>query len=302
MKTIGSMSSTSDLGPLTVMWMATPVEIGPPPGAGTCAGQCDLRRATRGPTSIGRLQTMRLDRWWLSPLGTALFLGGLTGYATWAALQTKDYATVSYISPLYSPCIATSCRTHVTVALVGGWWRWSPALLVVAAPVGVRATCYYYRKLYYRSFWLSPPACAVVEPHQSYSGESRFPLILQNAHRYFWMLSVLVAVLLTADSVVAFRQPGGIGLGLGTALITCNAVAFWAYILSCHAFRHLAGGGLRNFSGHRVRHRAWIAATVLNRHHGTFALVSLPLVMMTDAYVRIVATGWIADPHVLFAH
>ena len=33
-----------------------------------------------------------------------------------------------------------------------------------------RATCYYYRKAYYRSFWLSPPACAVAEPHGSYSG------------------------------------------------------------------------------------------------------------------------------------
>ena len=28
-----------------------------------------------------------------------------------------------------------------------------------------RLTCYYYRKAYYRSFWLSPPACAVAEPH-----------------------------------------------------------------------------------------------------------------------------------------
>jgi hypothetical protein len=245
---------------------------------------------------------MRLDRWWLRPLGSALFLGGLTVYETWAAFQTKYYATGGYISPLYSPCIATSCGTHATVALVGGWWRWSPALLVVAAPVGVRATCYYYRKLYYRSFWLSPPACAVADPHQTYSGESRFPLILQNAHRYFWMLSVLVAMMLTADSVFAFRQPGGIGVGLGTAFITCNAIAFWAYVLSCHAFRHLVGGGLRRFSGNRVRHRIWRVASALNLRHGLFALVSLPLVAITDGYVRLVASGWIADPHLVFVH
>jgi hypothetical protein len=208
MTSTGCMSSTSGPDPLTLSWMATPVEIGRPPGTGSCGGQCDLYRATSGPRSIGRLQTLRLDRWWLRPLEAALYLGGISTYATWAALQTKYYATGSYISPLYSPCIASSCGTHATIAFIGGWWRWSPALLVVAVPVGVRATCYYYRKLYYRSFWLSPPVCAVVDPHQTYSGESRFPLVLQNAHRYFWMLSILVAIMLTADSVMAFPATG----------------------------------------------------------------------------------------------
>ena len=293
------MSSTSARVLRTLRWMATPVEIGQPPGVRSCGGQCDLRNAARGPRSVGPLQTMRLDRWWLKPLGTGLFLGGITAYAMWAALQTANYAKGSYISPLYSPCVATSCGSHTTFSFIGSWWHWSPALLVVIFPVGVRATCYYYRKLYYRSFWLSPPACAVIDPHQTYSGESRFPLVLQNAHRYFWMASVVVAVILTADSVAAFGQPGGIGIGLGTLMITLNAAAFWGYVLSCHAFRHLAGGGLRRFSGHPVRQRAWKIATALNSRHGLFALVSLPMVMLTDAYVRLLATGLISDPHLL---
>ena len=49
-----------------------------------------------------------------------------------------------------------------------------------------RLTCYYYRKAYYRSFWLSPPACAVPDGHKKYTGETRFPLIFQNLHRYFF--------------------------------------------------------------------------------------------------------------------
>ncbi len=133
----------------------------------------------------------------------------------------------------------------------------------MAVPIGVRATCYYYRKLYYRSFWLSPPACAVSEPHARYSGESRFPLVLQNVHRYFWAFSVLVAVMLTVDAVNAFRQPGGIGIGVGTFLISLNGAAFWAYILSCHGVATwwavacdpstvtqsaIASGGLRHIS------------------------------------------------------
>ena len=116
------------------------------------------------------------------------------------------------------------------------------------------------------------------------------------------MLSILVAIMLTVDSVMAFRQPGGIGLGLGTALLTGNAAAFWAYVLSCHAFRHLVGGGKRSFSGNRMRHRLWRVASVLNRRHGLFALVSLPFVVITDGYVRLVASGSIADPHLVFMH
>jgi hypothetical protein len=240
---------------------------------------------------------MRPDRWWLRPLGTALFLGALTAYAMWAGLQSSHFATGSYISPLYSPCIAANCGSRANVVLIGRWWRWSPALLVVAFPIGVRVTCYYYRKLYYRSFWLSPPACAVAEPHRRYAGESRFPLILQNVHRYFWVASVLVALMLTADSVEAFRQGDGIGVGVGTVLIALNAAAFWGYVLSCHAFRHLVGGGLRSLAGHPVRRRLWNVVTRVNERHGLFAVISLPMVMLTDAYVRLAALGIVHDAH-----
>ena len=231
-------------------------------------------------------------------MGTALFLGSLTVYAVWAGFQTSHFATGSYISPLYSPCVAADCGSRANVVIIGSWWKWSPALLVMAVPIGVRATCYYYRKLYYRSFWLSPPACAVAEPHARYSGESRFPLVLQNAHRYFWAASVLVAAMLTLDSVNAFRQPGGIGVGVGTVFIALNAAAFWAYLLSCHACRHLVGGGLRSQAAHPIRHRLWRMTSVLNTRHGLFALISLPLVMATDAYIRLVSAGVFPDPHV----
>jgi len=257
----------------------TPVCIGPPP------------------TSGGHFATLRTDRWWLTPAGTALFLGILTAYAMWAGFQTSHFAVGSYISPLYSPCVAADCGSHASVVLIGSWWKWSPALLVMAVPIGVRATCYYYRKLYYRSFWLSPPACAVADSHARYSGESKFPLILQNLHRYFWAASVVVASMLTIDAVNSFRQPGGIGIGVGTVLIVANGAAFWAYVLSCHACRHLAGGGLRSQAGHRFRYALWKRISALNTHHGSFALISLPLVMVTDGYVRLLSAGVFSDPH-----
>jgi hypothetical protein len=243
--------------------------------------------------------TLRTDRWWITPVATALFLGALTGYAVWAGFQTSHFAVGTYISPLYSPCIAADCGSRANAVIIGSWWKWSPALLVIAVPIGVRATCYYYRKLYYRSFWLSPPACGVAEPHSRYSGESRFPLVLQNVHRYFWAASVLIAMMLTVDAVNAFRQPGGIGVGVGTVLIVANGLGFWAYVLSCHACRHLAGGGLRSQAAHPLRHRFWKLTSLLNSHHGLFALISLPLVMATDAYIRVLSSGVILDPHFL---
>ncbi|HXJ65353.1 MAG TPA: hypothetical protein VNN79_16480, partial [Actinomycetota bacterium] len=134
-------------------------------------------------------RTGRTDHWWALPLVTALVLGGFVIYGTWVALQNANYYADPYISPFYSPCLATSCQ-HATANLFGDWWQWSPALLILPFPLFFRLTCYYYRKAYYRSFWLSPPACAVAEPHHTYTGERRFPLIIQNSHRYWWYFAV----------------------------------------------------------------------------------------------------------------
>src|ERR1700728_3734893 len=95
-------------------------------------------RIGAAPEPHERFATQRSDRWWLNPLGTAAFLGILTAYAIWAGLQTAHFAVGSYISPLYSPCVAADCGSHANVVIIGSWWKWSPALLVMAVPIGVR--------------------------------------------------------------------------------------------------------------------------------------------------------------------
>ena len=90
------------------------------------------------------------------------------------------------------------------------------AILTLPFLLLFRLTCYYYRKAYYRAFWLSPPACAVAEPHKSYSGETRFPLIVQNVHRYFFYAAVIVSLINTYDFFQAFR--GADGYIIGSAL------------------------------------------------------------------------------------
>ena len=89
---------------------------------------------------------------------------------------------------------------------IGG--RLSPALLILGGPLGFRATCYYYRKAYYRAFFLDPPACAVSESgSRNYRGETSFPFILQNLHRYFFYLAILFLCFLWYDAILAFRFP-----------------------------------------------------------------------------------------------
>ena len=93
------------------------------------------------------------------------------------------------------------------------WWPLSPALIILIFPLGFRMTCYYYRKAYYRAFWLCPPACAVAEPHTALLRRDPVAADPQNIHRYFWYAAVVVALILTYDAVLAFRRPRASRLG-----------------------------------------------------------------------------------------
>jgi len=217
-------------------------------------------------------------------------------YATYRAFANEHYFADPYISPFYSPCVVTTCQTDDVPQFVGDWWTLSPALLILAVPLGFRLTCYYYRKAYYRSFWLSPPACAVAEPHRRYTGETRLPLVGQNLHRYFFYAGLVFNLILTYDAVRAFFFDDGFGFGLGTAVLIINAVLLWLYSLSCHSCRHVVGGRLRSFGRHPWRYKAWTAVSALNARHMQLAWVSLFGVAFADLYVALVASGTLTDP------
>ena len=140
-----------------------------------------------------------------------------------------------------SPPTASTRRSRSSES----WWTLSPALLILPIPLGFRLTCYYYRKAYYRSFFWSPPACAVPDAHKKYKGESRFPLILQNVHRLFFYLVLPFPFILLYDAIEGFNFPDGFGMGLGTLILLVNAFLLGAYTASCHSCRHLCGGMAR---------------------------------------------------------
>ena len=248
------------------------------------------------PDAFGR--TLRRDRWWGEPLLAAATLLGAGGYATWAIMVGKDYFVEPYLSPFYSPCLGASCPEEVRVASLPTF-ALSPAILVMIVVFGFRTTCYYYRKTYYRSLFMDPPACAVGEPWgKGYRGESSFPLILQNAHRYFLLLSLVVLLFLWYDTVKAFFFADGFGIGVGSLMMVVNTVLLSGYLFGCHSLRHLVGGDMDCASCARagsVRHAAWKKASWFNAAHGRWAWASLIFVCLTDLYVRLYATGVIDD-------
>src|SRR5678815_5321368 len=131
-------------------------------------------------------ETMRRDAWWVQPLIVFIVLTSFVVYATWAAFQNAHYEYGPYLSPFYSPVLFGD-SSHSWFGPFPSWWPKffaSPALLIIAIPVGFRLSCYYYRGAYYKAFWADPSNCAVGEPRNNYIGESSWPLKIMNIHRY----------------------------------------------------------------------------------------------------------------------
>jgi hypothetical protein len=236
---------------------------------------------------LGFGKTMRRDAWWLELFPIILVLGAFSVYATWRAFENDLYQWGPYLSPFYSPLLKPA------------WWPFSPAILILGGPLGFRATCYYYRKAYYRAFFLDPPACAVGESRgHGYRGEKAFPLILQNLHRYFLYVALIFLVILWYDALHAFWFDNRFGIGVGSLVLLTNIVLLSLYTFSCHSLRHIVGGNVDCFSCvsfGNARHAAWRGASFLNNRHGLYAWLSLFSVGLCDLYIRLVASGAIQD-------
>lgn len=249
--------------------------------------------------------TARRDAWWIRPLVIFIVLSSFIVYATWAAFQGEHYSAGPYLSPFYSPLLFGDPH-HAWFGAQPVWWPLiiSPALLILWAPGGFRFTCYYYRGAYYKSFWADPPACAVSEPRKSYRGENSLPLILQNAHRFFLYLAVFFVFVLLYDAWKAMWFTDGetgrtFGIGVGTLVLTINAVLLGLYTFSCHSFRHLIGGYKDLLSRAPAQRKVYDCVSCLNRRHMNWAWFSLFSVAFADLYVRMVSMGIWTDYRIL---
>jgi hypothetical protein len=236
-----------------------------------------------------------------------------------------NYANHPYLSPFYSPLFYDAQSPHAWFSQAKpGWWpgglAFSSALLILGGPVLFRFTCYYYRKAYYRAFWMDPPACGVGEPRHSYWGERYFPLILQNIHRYTLYIAIGFLIFLWWDVLVAFwwhtdrsgtYYPGSgrFGFGLGTLIMLVNIVLLTGFTLGCNSMRHLAGGRLNCFACPRrdgegeqklkTGFYLWRWVSRFNTHHMEWAWLSLFSVGFTDFYIMMCSRGVWSDLRII---
>ena len=252
-----------------------------------------------------KARTLRTDRWWILPLVTFVGFSAFIVYSTWAAFDHHNiYAGHAYLSPFYSPGLTDMCAPEARWAAwdIGNWL--SPALVILLFPLSFRATCYYYRKAYYRSFWLSPPACAVAEPHKKYTGETRFPLVIQNIHRYAWYFAAILAGILTYDADLSFiykaSDGGRFQIGVGSFFYVVNAILIIGYTFGCHSCRHITAGRINHFSKHPVRYKIWTQVSKLNNKHQELAWTTLGTLALTDLYVMALSAGCISDLRIVY--
>jgi hypothetical protein len=268
----------------------------------------------------GALATNRVDRWWVEPLWTGLGFLAFAVYVTWEMFQGNHFFVGGegfggYLSPFYSPLLfvdpSAPGAAPVHDALFGvrpTWWpAWFPsvsAAFILPFPLLFRLTCYYYRKFYYRAYFLTPPACAVnpVRSPGRYEGE-RGLLVIQNLHRYALYFGIVFIAILSWDAVLAFFRNGVLGIGVGSIILLLNPILLGTYTFGCHAFRHLVGGrkdcfscdAARQHAGTNTAYKLWKPVTWLNERHMLFAWISMIWVAWTGIYVRLVSMGVIHD-------
>lgn len=251
-------------------------------------------------SDAARSTTSLLQRlpWWSGPITVTVVLTAFGAYSMWVVFTQTAFGAGSLLSPFYSPRL--------------GLPGWLPSfvtapMLVLWIPLGFRATCYYYRKAYYRSFFWDPPACSSKaqqrEPRspENYRGETAF-FVWNNIHRYFLYGSLIVVAFLWYETFLSFLPGGSFGVTVGSLILLVNIALVSAYTFSCHSLRHLIGGTVDCYScvtGGNARRKAYNWLSVLNRQHALWAWLSLFSLLITDVYIRLIIAGVITDPQII---
>jgi len=132
-----------------------------------------------------------------------------------------------------------------------------------------------------------------------YQGEKAVipnPFFLNNFHRYFLYGAMILAIFHWFDTWEAmhFGASARLGIGIGTVLIAIDALFLSLYVVSCHSFRHLIGGGSNTSNS------AWNITSWLNRNHKYFFWISITTIVLADLYIRLLANKLVTDMPFLF--
>ncbi len=236
--------------------------------------------------------------WWVEPMTVVLVLS-FFGLYSFVAIALFPGTFQQFVSPFYSPEVPLP--------------NWMPGfvtapMLVLWIPLGFRATCYYYRKAYYRAFFWDPPACrtdvqqkdrfwAGKNAAEGYRGE-RALFVWNNIHRYFLYASIIVVLFLWYEAFRTLFGAQGFQVSVGSLLWFLNIVLLSAYTFSCHSFRHLIGGNKDCYSclrGGEARRKTYNFVSRLNLQHPQWAWLSLFSLLAMDVYLRLMQAGVITD-------
>ena len=266
------------------------------------------------PVINGLGRTNRIDKWWTQPLTMGIGLTAALVYTFWrlfiygtetstgASLISYELEGSKVMSPIFSPNVLEWDLFGLSTWDHPEWVN--AAILVLWIPFGFRGTCYYMRRVYYRTFFASPVACWVDEPDINkklgYKGEKRL-FIFNNLHRYFLYAAMIILVVKWWDvtHTMHFHSADyeGYGMSLGTLVMGIEAFLLTMYVTSCHALRHLAGGMLDRWTTgiSRIRGQLFGKISVFNRSHGFWFWTSLVFVFLGDLWVLAVAEGHLND-------
>ncbi len=253
------------------------------------------------PVINGLGRTNRVDNWWSQPLAMGLALTLALLYTFWRLFlydtgisYELDGSTV--MSPIFSPNVLEWKLFGLSEWNHPNWVN--AAILVLWIPFGFRGTCYYMRRVYYRTFFASPTACWVDEPEINkklgYKGEKRV-FILNNLHRYFLYAAIIIIAIKWWDVTHTLTFEGGrYGFSVGTLVMAFEAFLLTMYVTSCHALRHLAGGMLDRWTTgiSRIRGKLFGRLSLTNRSHGFWFWTSLSFVFIGDLWVFAVNEGY----------
>ena len=260
-----------------------------------------LGEGVKLPVINGLGRTNRVDNWWSQPLAMGIALTLALLYTFWRLFlhdtgisYQLDGSTV--MSPIFSP--------NVLEWDLFGLSEWdhphwvNAAILVLWIPFGFRGTCYYMRRVYYRTFFASPVACWVDEPDINkklgYRGEKGI-FILNNLHRYFLYAAMIIIAIKWWDVTHTLTfESGQYGFSIGTLVMAIEAFLLTMYVTSCHALRHLAGGMLDRWTTgiSRLRGKIFGKLSITNRSHGFWFWTSLAFVFIGDLWVLAVNEGY----------
>lgn len=255
---------------------------------------------------LGTFTNDRKDNWWIKPLiqGGVIVIFVIYTLVALFIFGEESAKFGNLLSPIFGVEIPKDWLTSIGWPKVANSDKYllAPALLVIWAPTGFRATCYYMRRIYYRSFFGNPPACAtngINFRRGKYTGERWLPFVLNNFHRYFLYTAILIALFHWFELLtVTFFIDGAFAITLGSLILLADTTFLTFYIGSCHAFRHLMGGGSNCYSCSgvkNVQHKAWKFISRINENHGNWFWLSLISVMVADVYIRLLNWGMITN-------